>query len=348
MSNKKVIVGISHGDINSLNYEVIIKTFQDNRIFDFCTPVIYGSPKVAAYYRKALNINNFNFNSINSINLLHHKKANLINCINDDIRVDLGKPSLMADESAIASLDCAVEDLKNNKIDVLVTTPINKESMKTNNLNFENHTLYLMDKFDTKNTLTIMINKLMRISVVADNLPVKDVANQITEENILDKLRLLNKSLIENFNIRGPKIAILSLNPKGTNGISVGSEEEEIIIPAVNKANDEGIVALGPYFVDDLFESDSFTKFDAILAMYHDQGVAPFKTLNFETSVNYTYGLPIIRTAPDQNVVYGAVGNAKADSLREAIYTACDLFKNSVQYNELTKNSLKKQTNKKI
>ena len=334
MNNKKIIVGISHGDINSINYEVIIKTFQDNRILDLCTPVVYGSPKVAAYYRKALNINNFSFNNINTVNLINHKKINLINCIDDDIRVDLGKPTQMADESAITSLNSAISDLKEGKIDVLVTTPINKESINSHNPDFKSHTHYLMNKFDTKDTLTIMINKLVKVSVVAEDTPLKDIPNKITEDNILNKLKLLNKALTEDFNIRGPKIAVLSLNPKNTKDSSIGDEEKDIIIPAIDKANKDGVIALGPYFIDDLFETNEFSKFDAILAMHHDQGIAPLKVFNSETNINYTYGLPIIRTYPTQNISYNTIdyNDIKVDSFREAIYTACDLFKNKKQF----------------
>ena len=344
MSDKKIIVGISHGDINGISYEVIIKTFQDNRIFDFCTPVIYGSPKVAAYHRKALNINNFSFNSLNSIDLINHKKANLISCIDDNIRVELGKSTPMAGESAVISLERAVKDLEDRKIDVLVTAPLNRENTQTEALNFKGHTQYLKDKFNTQDTLILMTSKLMKVGVVSGHVPLSEVNSQITEENILKKLRLLNKTLIEDFGIRGPKIAVLGLNPHAGDSGKIGKEETEIIIPTVEKANTEGILALGPFSADGFFGSDSFINFDAILAMYHDQGIAPFKALNFDTGVNYTAGLPVVRTTPDHGTAYeiAGLGKASENSFREAIYMACDIYKNRKNHAELTKNPLKK------
>lgn len=344
MSDKKIIVGISHGDINGISYEVIIKTFQDNRIFDFCTPVIYGSPKVAAYHRKALNINNFSFNSINSIDLLNSKKANLINCIDDNIRVELGKSTPMAGESAVISLERAVTDLEDGKIDVLVTAPLNRENTQTETLNFKGHTRYLMEKFNAQDALILMTSKLMKVGVVSGHVPLSEVSSHITEENILKKLRILNKTLVEDFGIRGPKIAVLGLNPHAGDSGKIGKEETEIIIPTVEKANKEGILALGPFSADGFFGSDSLTKFDAILAMYHDQGIAPFKALNFDTGVNYTAGLPIIRTTPDHGTAYeiAGLGKASENSFREAIYMACDIHRNRKKHAEFTKNPLEK------
>jgi len=342
MSDFKVRVGITQGDINGISYEVIIKTFQDNRIFDFCTPVVYGSPKVAAYHRKALNVNNFNFNSVQSVDEISPKKANLINVLNDNIRVELGKASQMAGEAALLSLEQAVKDLQAKKIDVLVTAPLNRETTQSDTLNFKGHTQFLMDQFKTHETLILMTSEMMKVGVVTGHVPLRDVAALVTEENILKKLRILNKSLMVDFAIRKPRIAVLGLNPHAGDSGVIGKEEIEVIIPSIEKANKEGILALGPFSADGFFGSDSFTKFDAILAMYHDQGIAPFKALNFDTGVNYTAGLPIIRTTPDHGTAYEIAGmdQASPNSFREAIYMACNIFNNRKLYAEISANPL--------
>jgi len=342
MSKEKVRVGITQGDINGISYEIIIKTFLDPRMLEICTPVLYGSPKVAAYHRKALNINNFSFHSINSIDDLASKKVNLINCLDDDIRVELGKSTAMAGEAALISLDKAARDLKDGKFDVLVTCPVNKDNTKIESFQFKGHTRYLMDLFGASDSLTLMTSELMKVGVVSGHVPISEVNGYVTEENILRKLRILNKSLIEDFAIRKPRIAVLGLNPHAGDSGVIGKEEIEIIIPTINKANEEGILALGPFSADGFFGSDSFTKFDAILAMYHDQGIAPFKALNFDTGVNYTAGLPIIRTSPDHGTAYEIAGLDKAspNSFREAIYMACNLFQNRIMHREITSNPL--------
>lgn len=343
MSDRKVKVGITHGDINGISYEVIIKTFQDSRIYDFCTPVIYGSPKVAAYHRKALNINNFNFNSVVSVDEISQRKANIINCLDDNIRVELGKCTPMAGESAVISLEHAVKDLQDGKIDVLVTAPLNRENTQNDTLNFKGHTRYLMEKFNTPDALILMTSEMMKVGVVSGHVPISEVGTYITEENILKKLRILHKTLTEDFAIRKPKIAVLGLNPHAGDSGIIGKEEIDVIIPTVDKANKEGILALGPFSADGFFGSDSFKKFDAILAMYHDQGIAPFKALNFDTGVNYTAGLPVIRTTPDHGTAYEIAGLDKAspNSFREALYMACNIYHNRKEYKRLTENPLK-------
>lgn len=342
MSDKKIKVGITHGDINGISYEVIIKTFQDNRIYEFCTPVIYGSPKVGAYHKKALNINNFNFNTIQTASEAAFKKANIINVLDDNVRVELGKSTPMAGEAAIISLEAAVKDLIDKKIDVLVTAPLNRENTQTDTLNFKGHTKFLMEKFNANDGLILMTSELMKVGVVSGHVPLNEVGQFITEEKILKKLRVLNKTLVEDFAIRKPKIAVLGLNPHAGDSGKIGKEEVEVIIPTVKKANDEGILALGPFSADGFFGSDSFTKFDAILAMYHDQGIAPFKALNFDTGVNYTAGLPIIRTTPDHGTAFEIAGLDKAspNSFREAIYMACNIYKNRKQHKNLNENPL--------
>lgn len=343
MSDIKVKVGITHGDINGIGYEVIIKTFQDSRIFEICTPVIYGSPKVAAYHRKALDVTSFNFNTIQTADEIAARKANIINVLDDNVRVELGKSTQMAGESAVISIEHAVKDLLEGKIDVLVTMPLNRENTNLESLNFKGHTEYLIDKFKTTDILSLMTSQMMKVGIVSGHVPISEVGKHITEANILKKLRILQKTLTEDFAIRKPKIAVLGLNPHASNSGIIGKEEVEVIIPTIEKANAEGILALGPFSADSFFGSDNFTKFDAILAMYHDQGIAPFKALNFETGVTYTAGLPAIRTSPEQGTEYEIAGldQATPDAFREAIYLACDIFKNRKDYKKLTENPLK-------
>lgn len=342
MIQNKIVVGISHGDINGVSYEVIIKSLMDNRIFDFCVPIVYGSAKVAAYHRKALNITNFSFNNIKSANEANVKRANIINCLDDNVRVELGKSTNIAGESSLISLENAVKDLKDGKIDVLVTAPINKDNVQSDKFNFPGHTEYLTKESNSKESLMFMVSENLKVGVVTTHLPLNKVCEAITEEAILSKLRIMNKSLIQDFRIRKPKIAVLGLNPHaGDNGL-LGTEEIDIIIPTLNKAKEEGILALGPYPADGFFGSDNFKKFDAILAMYHDQGLTPFKALAFNSGINYTAGLDFIRTSPGHGTAFEIAGLGKASevSFRNAIYQACDIFRSRTEYKEISKNPL--------
>lgn len=341
MDRHKIRVGISHGDINGISYEIIIKTLLDNRIFDFCTPIVYGSSKVAAYHRKALNVNNFSLNSISKPEEANIKRANIINCLDDDVKVEFGKSTKIAGNASFIALERATQDLKDHKIDVLITAPINKNNIQSEEFHFPGHTEYLKDKFNSDDVLMMMVSDILRVGVVTGHIPISEVAEQITEENILKNLRLMNKSLIEDFAIKKPRIAVLGLNPHaGDNGV-IGNEETEIIIPAIEKARKENILAIGPYSADGFFGSNSFKQFDAILAMYHDQGLAPFKAISFDAGVNYTAGLPIIRTSPAHGTAYDIVGKniASTNSFRQALYLACDIYKNRKEFNNLSKNS---------
>lgn len=342
MIQNKIVVGISQGDINGISYEVIIKSLMDSRIFDFCIPVVYGSAKVAAYHRKALNIVNFSFNNIRSAEEANVKRANIINCLDDNVRVELGKSTTMAGESSLISLEKAVNDLKDGKIDVLVTAPINKENIQSEKFNFPGHTEYLTKESNSKESLMLMVGENLKIGVVTTHLPIKDVPEAITEDAILTKLRIMNNSLIQDFKIRKPKIAVMGLNPHaGDNGL-IGKEEVDVIIPTIKKANDEGILALGPYPADGFFGSDSFKKFDAVLAMYHDQGLIPFKAMAF-AGINYTAGLNFIRTSPGHGTAFEIAGMGKASevSFRNAIYLACDIYRNRTEYQKISKDPLK-------
>lgn len=340
---KKIKVGITQGDINSISYEVILKTLLDNRIMEVCTPIVYGSPKVAAYHRKALNIDNFSFNAIKSPEEANLKRANIINCLDDNIRVELGKSTKMAGEASYKSLEIAVQDLSEQKIDALVTGPINKYNIQSDKFTFAGHTEFLESQFNSKGALMLMINDLFKIGVVTGHVPLGKVTEYITKESILNKLRVLNNSLMMDFAIRKPRIAILGLNPHAGDKGVIGNEELDEIIPAINTAKEENILTFGPYPSDGFFGSGMYTKFDGVLAMYHDQGLIPFKALMTDGGVNFTAGLPIIRTSPAHGTAYEMAGKGEAseDSFRKSIYLACDIYQNRIRYNELAANPLK-------
>ena len=344
MSEEKVRVGITQGDINGIGYEVIIKTFSDPRVNELCIPIVYGSPKVAAYHRKALNVENFSFNQIKDASEANSKRVNIVNCMDENVRVELGKSTEYGGMGSLQALKAAVVDIKAKKIDVLLTCPINKHNIQGQNFQFPGHTEFLASNFDCKEVLMLMISEVMKVGVVTGHVPISQVPSMITKEAILSKLRILNRSLIQDFAIRRPRIAVLGLNPHAGDQGVIGAEEQQIIIPAINEANNEGIVALGPYPADGFFGSENFVKFDAILAMYHDQGLAPFKTVNFDTGINYTAGLPVIRTSPAHGTAYelAGKGEASANSFRQALYLAVDLFKNRQMHAELTSNPLQR------
>ncbi len=343
MENKPVLVGISHGDINGIGYEVIIKALSDPMICEICTPVVYGSPKVAAYHRKALNIVNFSFNNIRTPEEAHIRKANMINCLDDNVRVELGKSTQLGGESAFLSLEKAVDDLIKSKIDVLVTAPIDKHNIQSKDFSFKGHTDYLRHRAGVDDVLMLMLSESMKIGFITDHVPLRMVPGLVTADTLVRKIRLMNQSLLADFGIRKPKIAVLGLNPHSGDNMLLGNEEAEIISPAIQQAGKEGIFAFGPFPADGFFGAGSFTKFDGILAMYHDQGLAPFKALSFDTGVNYTAGLPFVRTSPVHGTAFDIAGKGEAgeNSFRQAIYYACDIFRNRQLYAEITKNPLK-------
>jgi 4-hydroxythreonine-4-phosphate dehydrogenase len=345
MEKKTILAGISHGDINGIGYEVIIKALSDPSINDICTTIVYGSPKVAAYHRKALNVSNFSFNNIRTADEAHSKKANMINCLDDNIRVELGKSTPQGGEAALISLEKAVGDLKNGKIDVLITAPIDKQNVQSEAFHFNGHTDYLKSVAGSGEALMLMIGESMRIGIATDHVPLSKVPGLITIETIIQKIRLMNRSLVLDFGIRKPRIAVLGLNPHAGDKSLLGSEEVDIIDPAIQLAQREGIMAFGPFPADGFFGAGSFTKFDGILAMYHDQGLTPFKALSFDSGVNFTAGLPFIRTSPVHGTAFDIAGKGEAseNSFRQAIFLACDIFKNRQMYTEMTKNPLKHQ-----
>lgn len=344
MEDRKLRVAITHGDTNGIGYEVIFKVFADPAMLELCTPIIYGSPKVAAYHRNALGIQ-ANFTIINSAEDANPNKLNLLTTVENDVKVELGVPSKEAGAASLAALERAMEDYRKGLFDVLVTAPINKNNIQSDSFSFCGHTEYIENRVgEGSKALMILVNNMMKVALVTTHLPVSDVAAAITEEQIIEKATIFNTSLKRDFRISNPRIAVLSLNPHaGDNGV-LGSEENDKIIPAVKKLADSGILAFGPFAADGFFGHGTYDSFDGILAMYHDQGLAPFKCLDLGEGVNFTAGLPIVRTSPDHGTAYEIAGKGVADesSFRHAVYMAIDVFRNRADYDEPLANPLKK------
>jgi 4-hydroxythreonine-4-phosphate dehydrogenase len=336
-------IGITHGDINGIGYEVIMKALSDVRVTEGKTIIVYGSPKAAGFHKKSLDLPTFNFNLINSAEEANPKRPNIINCVDAEIRVDAGNSTIEAGKASYEALKVAVADLKSNKIDVIVTAPINKKNIHEAGFDFPGHTEFFASEFQSPNHVMLLMNDMMKIGVVAGHIPVSEISKYITKARILEKLDVLHNSMISDFGIRKPRIAVLGLNPHAGDEGLLGKEEEEIIIPAIKEARDKGIMALGPYAADGFFGSGEFSKFDVILGMYHDQALAPFKALAFDTAVNVTVGLPIVRVSPGHGTAYNLVGQNVASELSmiQAIFTACDIFESRTNYQELVKNQLK-------
>ena len=338
MSLPKLVVGITQGDSNGIGYEVIIKSLCDERILDSFTPVIYGSSKLLGFYRKTLhNIGPMDVNVISSAADARQRKINLVNCLPDNVYAEPGQSTPEAAQAAIKALEVAVKDLKDGQIDVLVTGPISKRAMNNQGFGFTGHTEYLQDAFGGKDCAMIMVSDQLKVGVVTGHIPLRDVPRSITKESILRKLRIMKQSLERDFGIVEPKIAVLGLNPHCGDGGLLGDEEQSIILPAVQAAVQEGIQAFGPYSPDGFFGLGHYSRFDATLAMYHDQGLAPFKAVAFSDGVNYTAGLPVVRTSPDHGTGYDLAGRDEADprSMSQAIYTAIDIFRNRLQYDTM-------------
>ena len=338
MSLPKLVVGITQGDSNGIGYEVIIKSLADARILDSFTPVIYGSSKLMGFYRKTLhNIDQMDVNVVSSAQEAAPRKINLVNCLPDNIYAEPGQATPEAAKAAITSLSTAVKDLKEGMIDVLVTAPINKRSMDESGFGFTGHTEYLQKEFNADEIAMIMVSDQLKVGVVTGHIPLREVVSHITVENILRKLRIMKASLERDFAIVDPKIAVLGLNPHCGDGGLLGDEEQNIILPAVQQAVKEGIQAFGPYSPDGYFGLGNYSRFDATLAMYHYQGLAPFKAIAFADGVNYTAGLPVVRTSPDHGTAYNVAGRDEADprSMMQAIFTAIDIFRNRLRYDTL-------------
>ena len=343
---QKIRVGISQGDVNGVGYEVILKTFANEEIFQLCVPVLFGSPKIATYYKKSIE-GAPNFNVINSLEKVRDNQLNIFDCIGDrEIKIEPGKPSEEAGTAAFESLQAAVEALQNQQVDVLVTAPINKNTIQRDDFKFPGHTEYIEKKAgEGSHSLMILMNDRIRVALVTTHVPVAQIAQKITKHLIEAKLKILDEALKMDMAIDNPRIAVLSLNPHcGDNGL-IGTEEQDIIIPAVQDAFKKGIRCFGPYAADGFFGSGNYAKFDAILAMYHDQGLAPFKALSMDDGVNYTAGLPVIRTSPAHGTAYDIAGKNLADesSFRQAIYAAIDIHRNRQRYEEAYARPLRKQ-----
>ena len=328
--NDKIIVGITQGDSNGIGYEVIIKALSDERILQQFIPVVYGSPKLFGFYLKTIpEIENLPLHNITDAKQAQQGKINILNCLPENTYAEPGSPGPEAANSAIKALDAAVRDIKAGAIDVLVTGPINKKSVSIQGFQFPGHTEYLMNAFGVKDVTMLMVSDRIKLGVVTGHIPLKDVPAAITEEKILSKLRLMKESLIRDFGYDNPTIGVLSLNPHSGDGGLLGTEEQDVIIPALRKATAEGIQAFGPFSPDGYFGLGKYQQFDATLAMYHDQGLSPFKTIAFSDGVNYTAGLPVVRTSPDHGTAYDMAGRDMADpfSMRSAIFTAIDIFR---------------------
>jgi 4-hydroxythreonine-4-phosphate dehydrogenase len=333
-------VGITQGDGNGIGYEVIIKALADARILESFTPVIYGSSKIFGFYRKQIhNIDNIDTYVIQSAKDARQRRVNIVNCLSDNVYVEPGKSTPESAQAAIRSLECAVRDIKAGDIDVLVTAPINKRAMDAEGFGNTGHTEYLQKEFGVEDVTMFMVSDQLKIGVVTGHIPLKDVSAAITQEKILSKLRLMSASLRRDFGVIEPKIGVLGLNPHCGDGGLLGDEEEKVILPAVRAAADEGILAFGPYSADGYFGQGTYARFDATLAMYHDQGLVPFKAIAFQDGVNFTAGLPIVRTSPDHGTAFELAGRDMADpqSMMSSIYTAIDIFRKRAAFDELRK-----------
>lgn len=345
MENRKIRVGITHGDINGVGYEVILKTFSDPTMLELCTPVVYGSPKVAAYHRKAMEIQT-SFSIVNSAEEVQDGRVNVVNCIEEELKVELTKPTPEAGKTALAALERALADYREGLFDVLVTAPINKHTIQSDVFHFPGHTEYIEERVgEGQKALMILLKGDFRVALVTGHVPVRDIAGELTKELIMEKMEIFHRSLKKDFGIDNPRIAVFSLNPHaGDNGL-LGTEEQEVIIPAMKEMIARGVQCFGPYPADGFMGSGNYTHFDGILAMYHDQGLAPFKALAMDEGVNFTAGLPIVRTSPAHGTAYDIAGKgiASEDSFRQAVYVAMDVFRNRAWEKEISARPLRKQ-----
>lgn len=341
----KLKIGITQGDINGVGYEVILKTFSDPTMLELCTPIIYGSPKVAAYHRKALELTT-NFSIINTASEADPDRLSVVNCTDDEVKVEFSKADAEAGKAALGALERAIVEYKAGLIDAIVTAPINKHTIQSEQFSFPGHTEYIEKKLgEGCKSLMILMKDDLRVALVTGHIPVSQIAETITSELIQEKLAIFNQSLKQDFGIGAPRIAVLSLNPHAGDEGLLGKEEQEIIIPALKEMTAKGILCYGPYPADGFMGSDNYTHFDGILAMYHDQGLAPFKALAMGEGVNYTAGLPVVRTSPAHGTAYDIAGKGMAseDSFRQAVYVAIDVFRNRERDKAARVNPLRKQ-----
>lgn len=343
-SENKPVIGLTCGDINGIGLELIIKTVGDSRLLEFCTPVIFANNKVLNFYRKSLPDINFNFMSVKDLGRINHKQVNMYNCWEDEVAITPGQLSDISGKYAVQSLVTAAQALKEGKIDAIVTAPIHKKNTQSNEFNFTGHTPFFKMLFEAKDVAMFMVADNMRVALLTEHVPVKEVAKHITKENILSKLNIINQSLRKDFNIDKPKIAVLGLNPHAGDEGLIGNEENDIIRPAIKEAKQKDIFCFGPYPADAFFARGSHEKFDGVLAMYHDQGLIPFKSLARGEGVNFTAGISAVRTSPDHGVAFDIAGKGRADesSFREAIFRAIDILAGRREFAEQRKNPLRK------
>jgi 4-hydroxythreonine-4-phosphate dehydrogenase len=348
MSNPvKPVIGISCGDLNGIGTELIIKTFSDSRILDHCTPVIFASNKLINFYRKSIpDVTSFNYQSTREFNRLNHKQVNLFSCWEEEIAINPGLLNEIGGKYAVLSLQTAVGALKQKQIDGLVTAPIHKKNIQSADFNFTGHTPYLKEMFGVHDVLMMLCAGNFRVGLVTEHVPVSEIAKHITKESILSKLQIMHASLQKDFGIDKPRIAVLGLNPHAGDEGLIGNEEENIIRPAIKEAKNNNMLVIGPYSADAFFARRSYEKFDAVLAMYHDQGLIPFKALATGEGVNFTAGLPSVRTSPDHGVAFDIAGKDKADisSFITSIYECIDIIYRRREYEENRKNPMKKVT----
>jgi 4-hydroxythreonine-4-phosphate dehydrogenase len=341
---KRPVIGISVGDLNGIGIEIIIKTFSDNRILELCTPIIFGSNRVINFYKKSIPEINLNYVSIKEISKINPKQVNIFTLWEEEIEIQPGQMTETGGKYGVQSLQAAVKALKEKTIDALVTAPLNKFTMQSNEFNFTGHTPFLKEAFKADDVLMLMIADNMKVGLLTEHLAIMDVAKNINKEQIIKKINLLKTSLIKDFGVERPRIAILGLNPHAGDDGLVGKEEKEIIRPAILESKKNDCVVMGPYSADAFFARGNHEKFDAILAMYHDQGLIPFKSLAIGEGTNFTAGLQAIRTSPDHGTAFDIAGKNQADesSFRAAVFSAIDIFNTRNNYQELRKNPLKK------
>ena len=344
MEQNKIKIGITQGDVNGIGYEVILKAFEDPTIFELCTPIVYGSPKVMTYHRKAIGLET-SFTIINSASEAIPGRLNVINCCDDEVKVELGKPSRESGKAAFDALERAMAEYKEGLYDVLVTAPIHKQMIQSESFTFPGHTEYIEQCVgEGAKALMILANETLRVALVTGHVPVAKISSLLTQELIQEKITLFDASLKQDFGINTPRIAVLALNPHAGDGGVIGTEEEKIITPAIKAMREQGILCFGPYPADGFMGSGAFSHFDGVLAMYHDQGLTPFKVLAMESGVNFTAGLPLVRTSPDHGTAFDIAGKgeASADSFRQALYMAIDIHRNRKSHAEAYRNPLRK------
>lgn len=344
MEQNKIKIGITQGDVNGIGYEIILKAFEDPAMLELCTPVVYGSPKIMTYHRKALNLET-SFTIVNSAADAVHGKLNVVNCNDDETKVELGKLTRESGKAAFEALEKAMEEYKKGLYDVLVTAPIQKQMIQSESFSFPGHTEYIEQHVgEGAKALMILANETLRVALVTGHVPVGKISSLLTQELIEEKIALFNSSLKSDFGISAPRIAVLALNPHAGDGGVIGTEEETIITPAIKAMREQGVLCYGPFPADGFMGSGTFNRFDGVLAMYHDQGLIPFKVLAMDGGVNFTAGLPLVRTSPDHGTALDIAGKnqASANSFRQALYMAIDIYRNRKRDAEAHRNPLRK------